>query len=351
MLNFATPAFALIFLSAVSSGAVPVPLRMRRRYEWENTWLLGQLFAQIIIPFIALTILLPNWWGAVQAAGASTVLFAMAYGFLWGWGSVAYALSITTIGISLSLAIIHGLTAAVGSIIPMLRKWDQVPDKAKPVILLGIVVCVVATALCGWAGVLRERGASALSNLKPSLSGQKTSPLRFFVIGLFWCLLSGVLSSCANLGFDYADRVQEAALRLGAHPLSATICRWITVYWGGILAVTIGCGSKMLRKGTWRNFSGPGSGRDFVLAILLGCFHFLAQIPYGMGAYYLGRLGTTVGWAFNISFSMLLGVVFGFGIGEWKAASQASIRTLYWGLGSLVASMVILAYGLSIVNR
>jgi L-rhamnose-H+ transport protein len=69
-----------------------------------------------------------------------------------------------------------------------------------------------------------------------------------------------------------------------------------------------------------------------------------------MGAYYLGRLGTTVGWVFNIAFSLLVANAVGFMTKEWKGAPKTSVKTLFLGLGILVLAMVVLAYGNSMVT-
>jgi hypothetical protein len=82
------------------------------------------------------------------------------------------------------------------------------------------------------------------------------------------------------------------------------------VYWGGYLAVLIFCGGKMLRTGSWRNYAGTGAGRDAALSFAMGAFHFTSQIAYGAGAYDVGRLGTTVGFAVMISASIILANLF-----------------------------------------
>ena len=272
------------------------------------------------------SIFLPVWRHAVVAAGPATVLAAVGFGFLWGWGAVTFAIGISSVGMSLGYATIMGLAIAVGSIIPMIRRWDRIPDDARFFILLGIATCLAGVAICGRAGVLRERAAPAGDSAGKGASSPGNTPLKIFLVGLAWCVLSGFLSACANLGFDFADRVAQEAQQLGAGPLAASIGRWITVYWGGFFAILIGSGSTMLKKGTWRNYFKAGSGRDFGFALVAGCCHFLAQIPYGMGAYYLGRLGTSVGWVFNIALSLLVANAMGFITKEWKGAPKASTQ-------------------------
>ena len=144
-----------------------------------------------------------------------------------------------------------------------------------------------------------EAGVVETSEMKAVLN-----PIgRVFWIGVILCLISGVAGAGANLGYDYADHIERAMKEVApGTPLEwkATLVRWMPMYWGGISALTLLMGGAMLKNGTWRNFFAPGSSRDFVISASMGFVHFLAQIPYGIGAFYLGTLGTTVGWGVNI---------------------------------------------------
>jgi len=80
----------------------------------------------------------------------------------------------------------------------------------------------------------------------------------------------------------------------------------------------------------------------------MGGVHFLAQIPYGIGAFYLGALGTTVGWGINIGMALIVAASLGFFTGEWKGASRSSVRTICAGIGVLILGMAILAYANSL---
>jgi len=344
------PGFGLIGSSAVLNAAFAVPLKLRRRFEWENTWLLAMFCAMIAFPLIAASFLLPHWLVAIASVGTSTLLTVAFFGFLWGIGSVTFAIGIDVIGISLGYAIIMGVVTVVGATIPMFRKWSHIPGDARTVILLGIGVCLAGVAVCGRAGVLRERRTNSASRaLEVSSAAEKTAA-RAFLVGLAWCVFAGILSAGNNLGFDFAERVAVEAERLGAHPIFASLGRFIPVYWGGYLAVLIWCGSRALNKGTWRKFGGSDAPRDAGLAALMGLLHFLSQLTYGMGAYYVGRLGTTVGFAVMVATSLILANSFGFMTGEWKMATKHSKHVLYLGLAILITAVLVLAYGNSLVS-
>jgi L-rhamnose-H+ transport protein len=339
----------LTILGAVFAGALGLLLRLQKRYAWENTWLLSQLVAMILLPTIAAQLLLSHWSAAIRMVPTSIVLIVIALGFMWGIGSVAFAIGIDRIGLSLGYAMIMGVVTSVGAGIPMIRKWDAIPHQARIVTLCGIGVCLVGVALYGRAGLLRERGEGA--PLPDNSSGTiAKAGSKVMIVGLSWCLLSGILSACSNIGFDFAAPIASAVERMGAKPLSASLVRWIPVFWGGYLAVILFSGVSLLRKRTWENFTKSGTGLDFIRAVGLGTLSFVAQWLYGMGASELGLLGTSVGYAVFLALSIIVALVFGFMLGEWKHATRRSLHVLYVGAGVLIAAVVILAYGSSLTT-
>jgi L-rhamnose-H+ transport protein len=335
---------ALTVLGAVCAGALGLLLRLQRQYAWENTWLLSQLVTMILLPTIAAQLLLSHWIAAIQQVGTLRVCIVIALGFLWGIGSVAFAIGIERVGVSLGYATIMGVVTAMGSGIPMVRRWESIPANAKLTTLCGIAVCLVGVSLYGRAGILRERGQAAphTSSDGPMIVKHGS---RLMIIGLGWCFLSGVLSACSNIGFDFAAPIASAIEKMGAEPLLASLVRWIPVFWGGYIAVIIFSGVPMLRNRTWLNFTKAGTGLDFTRAIGLGALSFLAQWLYGMGASALGLLGTSVGYAVFLALSIVVALGFGFMIGEWKDAPKRSLKVLYAGVGVLITAVVILAYG------
>lgn len=331
--------FALVFIAAIAGGALAVPLKKRRKFELENIYVPSTLVMMLILPLLMAAFVAPGWLEAVRAAGTRTVWAGAAYGFGWGVGAILFGYGVTLAGMSVGYATIMGINTAVGSILPFLVKSPA--DLFTPgglVILLGIAGCVIGVAVCGRAGFLRERQAGG--------AGQR----RGFGGALLVCAASGVLSSCANLGFAFTSRVGDEAQKLGANPVFSTLASWIPVFWGAAVSLLLWFGGLQIKRGTWRKNFGPGAGFDWLNGVLMGAIWFVATIPYGMGAYYLGRLGTSVGWAVNIASSLIVANGFGFLTREWTGAPARAIRTLYAGLGILIAAIVLLAVGSSMAG-
>jgi L-rhamnose-H+ transport protein len=326
--------FVLVFIAAISGGALAVPLKKRRKFELENIYVPCTLVMMLILPLIVAAFVAPNWPEAVHLAGARTVWAGVAYGFGWGIGAVLFGYGVTLAGMSVGFATIMGINTAVGSLLPFLVKSRaEVLTSGGIVILIGIVGCIAGVVLCGRGGFLRERRASA--------SGQRLE----FGKALTVCVASGVLSACANLGFAFSSRVGEEAERLGANPVFSTLASWLPVFWGATGSLLLWFIGLQIRRGTWRNNTGPDALYDWLNGVFMGIIWFVATIPYGMGAYYLGRLGTSVGWAVYMAFTLLVANVFGFVAGEWTRAPARALKTLYTGLAVLIAAIVVLGIG------
>lgn len=332
--------FALVFIAAIAGGALAVPLKKRRQFELENIYVPSTLMMMILLPLVMAAFVVPNWLQAVHAVGARTVYAGIAYGFGWGIGAILFGYGVTLAGMSVGYATIMGINTAVGSILPFMVKSPA--DLLTPgglVILGGIAGCVIGVVVCGRAGFLRERQAAS------------TTQRHGFGIALLVCVASGLLSSCANLGFAFTSQVGAEAQRLGASPVFSTLASWMPVFWGATASLLLWFGGLQIKNGTWRRNIGPDAAFDWLNGIVMGIIWFLATIPYGMGAYYLGRLGTSVGWAVNIAASLIVANIFGFLTGEWMQAPHRSRKTLYAGLIVLIASIVLLAAGSSITGH
>ena len=326
--------FAFVFLAAVAGGALAVPLKKRRIFELENTYIPCTFVMMLLLPLLMAWLVLPHWARAIQLAGAHTLLAGAAYGFGWGVGAILFGYGVTLAGMSVGFAIIMGINTAVGSILPFIvTARSQLLTSGGAVILAGIAGCIIGVGICGRAGALRERQ-------------KRTSeqPGRFGVAALI-CVASGVLSACANLGFAFTSKVGAEAISLGAKPVFSTLASWLPVFWGAAVALFLWFGALQIKRGTWRKNVGAGAGHDWAMGLLMGAIWFAGTIPYGMGSYYLGTLGTSAGWAMNIAFSLLVANVFGFTTGEWTGAPRPSLRTLFSGLGILILAIALLAAG------
>jgi L-rhamnose-H+ transport protein len=339
--------FLFIFIAAVAGGAFGLQYRIMRLYTVENASWLSVFVATVPIPLVACSILLPGWTEAIAQVGFGANVVVFLFGFCWGLGAITYAYGFSILGMALAASLLKGISIAIGAGVPLLRHWDQVASPARAATIVGLAILTLGTTLAGKAGIMREKEARGNGAAVSRTVAMDRPTTKLFWIGLMMCLFSGVASSGANLGYDRADVIEKSMVDLAqveALNWRATLVRWMPMYWGGITALTLFMGGAALRNGTWRNFFAEGSLHDFLISSSMGAVHFLAQIPYGIGAFYLGNLGTTVGWGANIGMALVVATGLGFFNGEWKGSSRAALQTLYFAIAILITAIAVLAY-------
>jgi L-rhamnose-H+ transport protein len=326
-----------VLLAAVCNGTHALPQKFVRGFAWENTWGAFYLFAMVVIPPAFALLFLKGGLATWQQAGLAQVSVPIAFGFLWGCGMICFGLGISTLGISLGFAIMMGLSVLVGSVVPLLSQHAaEIFTAAGLLAIAGIVTCTAGVAVCGRAGALREGTINGNSDHATPQTGQ-------FAKGLVVCFLAGTLGSSINLAFCYSsDIVRLSEQEFGNSPAIATLSAWILVFWGGFMAAGPYSAFLLTRNATWKNFAAKGVSFNLTMAATMGLLHFLILFFYGIGAHYLGPLGTSVGWAAFLSCGLLIANLAGFMTGEWRGASRQSRHWLFTGLTVLILGMCIL---------
>ena len=85
-----------------------------------------------------------------------------AFGFGWGVGSTLFGLGLSRVGMALSFAIVLGITASLGSLLPLLvLEPQQLFTPQGTALMAGLGLVVLGIVLCAVAGRRRERELSA----------------------------------------------------------------------------------------------------------------------------------------------------------------------------------------------
>ncbi len=87
------------------------------------------------------------------------------------------------------------------------------------------------------------------------------------------------------------------------------------------------------------------SGREFMLAIIIGVNFSLAVTLMGKGMLLLGALGASIGWGIQQAMQMTGGQLLGFISGEWRGVQGTPRLQMYLAIALLIAAGVILTYG------
>ena len=228
----------LHWLGGLASGSFYVPYRGVKHWAWETFWLAGGVFSWIIAPWL-LGLLITKDLGAVLSESPKITLFwTFFFGLLWGIGGLTFGLTMRYLGLSLGMAVVLGLCAAFGTLMPPIFRGEFMTQvlgtNSGRVILLGIVVCLVGIALAGLAGVYKER------TMSPE---QQKAAINEFNLkkGVAVATLSGVMSACFAYGLAAGDPIKSLTLKHGTPVLWQGLPVLVVILIGGFTTNFIWC--------------------------------------------------------------------------------------------------------------
>jgi L-rhamnose-H+ transport protein len=334
--------FFLLFVAGAMNGSFTLPMKFTRNWAWENTWLAWTIFALVVFP-VALTLLTVPALGQVYAyTGAGPALLAATFGAGWGISQVFLGLAVHGIGMALSFSVILGISAALGSIVPLIRLHpDAVFEKGGITVLCGVALVLVGVGIAAVAGRRRELALAASS--APAADEHKISVAK----GLLFATISGIGSALVNFGFAFGDPLKAAAQQFGATQIWSPNAIWLPLMVAGGIPNLIYCIYLMRKNKTTSKFHTPATGFYWGLAAIMAFFWFGSTVMYGVGATKLGDLGPVLGWPLFMSLIVITATVWGIGTGEWKGAGKPPLRLM----GVAVAVLVLAIFVLGISSR
>src|SRR6266436_6217423 len=116
-----TLGLVLLLVAGIMNASFTLPMKFTRSWGWENTWLAWSIFALILLPPVVTALTVPHLGDVYRDAGIGPVVLAAAFGVGWGVAQVFFGLAVESIGIALTFSIVLGISAAVGSLLPLLR--------------------------------------------------------------------------------------------------------------------------------------------------------------------------------------------------------------------------------------
>ncbi|HYL15488.1 MAG TPA: L-rhamnose/proton symporter RhaT [Terriglobales bacterium] len=332
--------FFLLFVAGAMNGSFTLPMKVTRNWAWENTWLAWTIFALAIFP-VSLTLLTVPALDQVYAqTGAGPALLAAMFGAGWGISQVFLGLAVHGIGMALSFSVILGISAAVGSIVPLVRLHpDAVLQKGGITVLCGVALVLVGVGIAAVAG--RQRETRLSGDWIPAGSEHKVSMAK----GLLFATISGLGSALVNFGFAFGEPLKNAAQHFGAAQIWSPNAVWLPLMVAGGIPNLIYCIYLMGKNKTGSKFHTPGTGFYWGLAAIMAFFWFGSTVMYGVGATKLGELGPVLGWPLFMSLIVITATFWGIATGEWKGSGKQPLRLM--GMGVTVLVVAIFVLGLS----
>ena len=325
----------LIFvtIAGVANAAFALPMKYARRWAWENIWLAWTLFALLLLPAVAAFVTVPSLGAVYRDAGPGVVAVVMLCGAGWGLAQVLFGLSIDAIGIGLTFSIVLGVSAAIGSLIPLLRLQSaSLEFSGAGPILWGVALVLAGVFLCAVAGRMRERAHAAKE--------RRGKP---FGLGLAMALCSGLCAASMNFGVSFGRPLLQSAAAHGTAAHEVVNAVWFPLLAAGAIPNAAYCVYLLTRKCTWGNFRSPQTPAYLAMAMVMAVLWFFSTALYGVATTRLGELGTVVGWPVFMSLIVVTAGVLGMTTGEWKHSGRMPLALQLAGMLLLVIAVITLS--------
>jgi L-rhamnose-H+ transport protein len=305
-------------------------------WRWENTWLIYSLAGMLILPWAFALATVPNFAQAIGATRGAAIAEIAFFGFGWGIGSTLFGLGISRVGMALAFAIILGITASLGSLLPLIILHPcQLFTHQGYLLQAGLAIVILGIVICSVAGRRRERELAAQTVHHGGAS---------FWWGLVICILSGVFSAMLNFSFVFGTDLQQRSLATGATPSMSSNLVWAVALSAGFLANAGYCIYLLQKNQTWGVLSQKDVPRTYWLgAIVMGLVWFSGIAVYGMGATALGDLGAVLGWPVFMAMNIITANVWGGVSGEWKGASRLTYVYSWAGISILLVAIYVIS--------
>ena len=304
-----------VLFGGVLEGSFTLPMIYTRRWSWENTWAIYSLVGLLVIPWWAASASVPSLPALYRSVPLSTLGMIVLFGFGWGVANVLFGLAVPRVGMAISFAIVVGMSAALGALIPLLILTPaRLFSPAGYYVVAGLLLAIVGIILLGVAGRRRERTQTHSSSPAPAKHNSALS-------GLTFCILGGMLAPMLNFSFAFGSNVVRHALAQGAAHSVANYTIWSIALTGGFLSNAGFALFQLIRNRTWSAFFQGDSATHWCASALMGVLWTGGLLLYGRGADALGPLGPIIGWPiFQISM-ILISSLWGSLRGEWRNSS------------------------------
>lgn len=339
------PPLGVVFhwLGGLAAGSFYVPYRKVQGWSWETYWLAGGVFSWLVAPWLLALLLTGDLAATLHATPGRTFAWVYLFGVLWGFGGLTFGLTMRYLGMSLGMAVVLGLCAAFGTLMPPVfagefsaKLWDLHSGR---VILLGVAVCLAGIAVAGIAGMSKE------AEMSPE---QKTEVIREFNFkkGLLVAIFSGVMSACFSYGLAAGEPIRAITLAHGTASLWQGLPLLVVILLGGFTTNFVWCVALNIRNHSGAEyFSGrTPMARNYLFCAIAGVTWYLQFFFYTMGEAQMGAYKFS-SWTLQMASIIIFSSLWGIALHEWKGTSARTRILLAVSLAVLVASTMIVGYG------
>lgn len=331
----------LAALGGAVNGMFALPMKLMKKWSWENVWLPFSFLALVVFPYFTAVVGTSDLGAAYSHAQTSSICIAVVCGILAYGGSLLFGISLGIIGNSLAFSLLVGSMSTVGVLAPILVFHPGVlAEYGGKIILLGIALMFLSLFICARAGtyMAKARGTEAT---EPGAG-------KGVFLGMLLAVIGGVLSGLNPLGLsmDWAHDIATSAVTYGgASKTSAQNVVILLILLGGSLPNCLYALYLLFRNKTFSRYS--GTPFYWLILLLMGVMYSGSVAMWGMSSSQslLGALGPSIGWALFIGGLVVSSNIGGFATGEWKGAGSSATRLMVGGILVMVIAAFCIGSG------
>jgi L-rhamnose-H+ transport protein len=337
------------FIGGFASGSFYVPFRKVQGWSWESAWIVGGLFSWLIVPFIAASLTVPDFMDIIRGTDGGTLFWTYFFGLLWGIGGLTFGLAMRYLGMSLGMSVALGYCSAFGALVPPIYYsispvagkvgiGEMMSSSGGQLILFGVLVCLAGIAICGKAGIFKEKELDDATKKEGVAEFNLTK-------GILVATISGVLSACFNFGIEAGKDMAAVAIEYGANPLFQNNVIFVVLLWGGLTTNFLWSMLLNYRNKSFGDYTNQQSAllRNYGWAALAGTTWFMQFFFYGMGESKMGNGASS--WILHMAFIILVSSAWGLFLKEWKGVSRRTFATILSGVGVILLSVLLVGWG------
>ncbi|MEN6454175.1 MAG: L-rhamnose/proton symporter RhaT [Prolixibacteraceae bacterium] len=330
-------------IGGISAASCYLPNTRTHGWSWGTFWLVQALFAWLIMPAVLGWLTVPGFFRILTEAPSKPFWTAFILGGVYGFGSMSFGKAINHIGYSLTYTLSIGISAVLGTILPLLIFGGIDGFFTKDgggIVLSGMILSLIGVIICGLAGFKKERDLNEMNIGKAGFN---------MTVGLLLTIIAGVLSGVFNLSLEYGKPISDIAAQNGAGHfegnakmiISTSGCFVVNLIWFMVAG---------FKKKTLKEFI-PAKGlpgivilRNWGWSALAGTLWTMQFFFYGMGHVNMGSF-QFASWVLHMSMLIFFSYIVGVLMKEWKSVKFKTYLILIIGLFILVTSFCLTSYG------
>lgn len=324
--------FAILLFAGLCQGSFGLGYKNYQPLKWEAFWGVYSLFC-VIVPLSWAWIQVPSFVNYLTSADLKHIVVPVLCGAIWGISAVGFSKAVTYIGISLVYGLSMGISAVIGSIIPLLTMENKPSIASIVLLIVGMLVTLAGIAVITKAGIVKIAEQQTVEKDTANKDGRAGKAKS----GLLLAMLSGFGSGAMNIGFDFASPIGNAIMQDGYGETGASAIQWLLVLLGGALAGIIYCIIDLSKNKTWVSFTYKGSKKRIVILFITSIVWFAALASYGIATLMLGDMGAVTGWILFNALALIISNLWGMQCGEWKGAKKGKKILLYGNLVLIIS--------------